>query len=142
MPTYQIEQYERWSSAEHLLLLHYSLTYSTHAMDWLGRVPDRKVLIYHNITPHHYFAGISAAYLEAARSGRQDLDRLRALTDAGWGVSDYNRRELEARGWTNLGILPIVFDPRRYRVRPDRRALHRRPADRGERARTPGYLGR
>jgi glycosyltransferase involved in cell wall biosynthesis len=116
-------QYGRWSSSSGLLLLHYSLGYSVHVMDWLRRLPDRKVLIYHNITPHHYFAGINPVYLRAAERGRRDLNQLGAMTEAGWGVSDYNCEELRNRGWTEPGVLPIVFEPKRYRVRPDRRVM-------------------
>jgi glycosyltransferase involved in cell wall biosynthesis len=45
--------------------------------------------------------------------------------DAGWGDSAYNVDELAARGWKRLGVLPIVFEPQRYAVRPNRRVLRR-----------------
>jgi glycosyltransferase involved in cell wall biosynthesis len=121
----QVAQYERYSSPGNILLLHFSLGYSPDVMAWLERVPDRKVFIYHNITPHAYFAGINDVYLEAARAGREQLNSLRALTDVGWGVSAFNCQELAERGWTRLGILPIVFDPKRYAIRPDRKVLKR-----------------
>jgi glycosyltransferase involved in cell wall biosynthesis len=92
-------------------------------LNWLERIPDRKVLVYHNITPHAYFAGVNDVYLEAARVGREQLSRLKALTEAGWGVSTFNCQELAEQGWLRVGVLPIVFDPKRYAVRPDRRVL-------------------
>jgi glycosyltransferase involved in cell wall biosynthesis len=101
------------------------MDYSTEVMSWLERIPDRKVLIYHNITPHAYFAGINGPLAEAAKRGRGQLDQLRDLTAAGWGVSTFNCQELAERGWTNLGVLPIIFDPERYEVRPDRSVLKR-----------------
>lgn len=123
--TRQITQYGRYSSPENVLLLHFSLGYSTAVLDWLGRVPDRKVLIYHNITPHTYFAGINEVYREAAQVGREQLTHLSVLTEAGWGVSTFNCQELAERGWTRLGTLPIIFDPRRYAVPPDRTEIER-----------------
>ncbi len=120
-----IGQYDRYSSPENVLLLHFSLGYSSDVMDWLRKIPDRKVILYHNITPHTYFAGINDVYLEAAQAGREQLNDLQALTEAGWGVSTYNCQELTERGWTHLGVLPIVFDPERYSVRPDRKVLKR-----------------
>jgi glycosyltransferase involved in cell wall biosynthesis len=121
----QIAQYDRYSSPRNILLLHFSLSYSPEVIGWLERIPDRKVIVYHNITPHTYFAGVNDVYLEAAQAGRGQLDRLRALTDAGWGVSAFNCQELAERGWTRLGVLPIVFDPKRYAVRPARKVLKR-----------------
>jgi glycosyltransferase involved in cell wall biosynthesis len=94
-------------------------------MDWLSAIPDRKVLVYHNVTPHTYFAGVDGPLFEAAKRGREQLGRLRAVTEAGWGVSTYNCRELADRGWTNVGVLPIIFDPQRYAIRPDRMVLER-----------------
>lgn len=119
----QIAQYARNSSPVSVLLLHFSLGYSPEVIGWLKRTPDRKVLVYHNITPHAYFSGVNDVYLEAAQAGREQLGRLAALTEAGWGDSTFNCQELAERGWSRLGVLPIVFDSKRYAVRPDRRVL-------------------
>lgn len=123
--TRPIAQYTRYSSPANILLLHFSIGYSAEVMSWLEQVPDRKVVIYHNITPHTYFAGINDLYFEAAREGREQLDRLRELAEAGWGVSTFNCQELAERGWTHPGVLPIIFNPNRYAVRPDRKVLKR-----------------
>jgi glycosyltransferase involved in cell wall biosynthesis len=123
--TRQIAQHGSYSSSANVLLLHFSLNYSRSVLSWLEQVPDRKVLIYHNITPHAYFDGINDVYREVAQAGRAQLDRLRALTEAGWGVSEFNCQELIERGWTRTGVLPIIFDPDRYRVRADRKVLDR-----------------
>jgi glycosyltransferase involved in cell wall biosynthesis len=120
-----IRDYYRYSAADNVLLVHFSLGYSAEVVDWLRRIPDRKVLVYHNITPAKHFAGVNEVYLEAARSGRKQLDLLRVLTQAGWGVSEYNREELARHGWTQVGVLPIVFDPKRYGGSPDRAVIRR-----------------
>lgn len=119
----QIAQYARYSSPENILLVHFSLAYSSVVMTWLEQIPDRKVMIYHNITPHAYFDGINDVYLEAAQAGRKQLDQLATLVEAGWGDSTFNCQELSERGWTQLRVLPIIFDPKRYAVRPDRQVL-------------------
>jgi glycosyltransferase involved in cell wall biosynthesis len=99
------------------------LGYSPDVITWLRQLPDQKVIVYHNITPHPYFAGINDVYLEAAKAGREQLRQLSRLIDAGWGVSAFNCRELAEYGWSKLGVLPIIFDPKRYRIRPHRRVL-------------------
>jgi L-malate glycosyltransferase len=119
----QMKYYERYSSPQNVLLLHFSLGYSSDIISWLKQLPDRKVIVYHNITPHMYFAGINDTYLEAARTGRKQLLQLHSLVDAGWGVSTFNCQELAEYGWSNLGVLPIIFEPARYSTRPDRKVL-------------------
>jgi glycosyltransferase involved in cell wall biosynthesis len=121
----RMERYAHYASPESILLLHFSLGYSSRVMDWLQDVPGYKVIVYHNITPHTYFAGINDVYEQTAKRGRAQLSQLNALSDVGWGDSDYNCQELTARGWTRLGVLPIAFDPGRYAVRPDRKVLKR-----------------
>jgi glycosyltransferase involved in cell wall biosynthesis len=121
----QIADFGPYSSAENVLLLHYSIGYPADVLAWLHQVPDRKVLVYHNITPHSYFAGINDTYLEASQAGRQQLRQLRTQTEAGWGVSTYNCRELAELGWDRLAVLPIVFEPGRYEARPDKKVLGR-----------------
>jgi glycosyltransferase involved in cell wall biosynthesis len=120
-----ISEYSHDVSFEHVLLAHFSLVYSRAVMEWLAQLPGRKVLVYHNVTPHTYFSGIDLAQFESARLGREQLDALRPLMDAGWGDSAFNVDELAQRGWTRLGVLPIVFDPKRYSIRPNRRAVRR-----------------
>jgi len=123
--TQLIARYGRYASPESVLLLHFSRGYSASVLDWLEQLSARRVLVYHNITPHTYFAGVNETVLEATRTGREQLDRLRTLTEAGWGDSAFNCQELAERGWTHLETLPIIFDPRRYAVSPDRKTMER-----------------
>jgi len=116
-----IDEYRTCAGAENVLLLHFSQVYSPRVMSWLRAVPDRKVLVYHNITPPSYFEGINPVYAAAARAGRAQLDALASLCEAGWGDSEFNCRELVTHGWRNVHVFPIVLDPRRYAVRPSRR---------------------
>jgi glycosyltransferase involved in cell wall biosynthesis len=118
-------EYAQQASEDDLLLAHFGLVYSRAVVGWLRSIPGRKVLVYHNITPSQYFAGINRVASESARGGREQLDVLCEIVDAGWGDSAYNARELTERGWTRVGVLPIVFEPRRYAVRPDQRVLGR-----------------
>lgn len=121
----QIGNYDRYSSPQNVLLLHFSLGYSPNVISWLSQLPDQKVIVYHNITPHTYFAGINDVYLEAAKAGREQLGLLSGLVDAGWGDSTFNCQELVEYGWANVGVLPIIFDLERYALRPHRGVLRR-----------------
>lgn len=118
-------KYHKFSSADNVLLCHFSIGYSSQVLAWLQSVPDYKVIIYHNITPPHYFAGISETFYEKTHQGRDQLGRLCPLTQAGWGDSDFNRLELVQLGWQQTAVLPIIFEPALYRVRPDKTVLRR-----------------
>ena len=118
-------QYRRSISPDDVFLLHHSMGYSPQVMDWVHRLPGRKVLIYHNITPAEYFVGVNNAYREAAWLGRQQLQQIVPLVNQGWGDSAYNCQELTVAGFGPCRVLPIVFDPSVYDVQPDLMMLDR-----------------
>ena len=124
--TRQMREYNQLASAKDVLLAHFSLNYSHAVVDWLKTLPSRKVMIYHNITPPHYFVGVNDIFLEAAQMGQQQLGEMVDLFEAGWGDSIFNAQDLAAHGWTRSGVLPIIFNPDRLNARrPDQKILKR-----------------
>jgi glycosyltransferase involved in cell wall biosynthesis len=88
-----------------------------------ARLPHGRVLQYHNVTPPHFFAPYDPAVFRLAVVGRRELGGLAGRTHAALGDSEYNRRELEALGFTNTGVFPIAVDLDRIRQAPPRPAL-------------------
>ena len=88
-----------------------------------ARLPHGRVLQYHNVTPAHFFAPYDTDIFRLALLSRQDLSTLVGHTDAALGDSEYNRRELEALGFTNTGVFPIAIDTGRITTAPRRPAL-------------------
>ncbi|MCB8952392.1 MAG: glycosyltransferase family 4 protein [Ardenticatenales bacterium] len=74
----------------------------------------RLILIYHNITPARYFAGIDPAWVHRARLGEQQLARLQPRADLALAVSDYNAADLRAAGFDNVAVLPLPLDAAPY----------------------------
>ncbi len=109
---------------EDLLIYHYGLYCDNYRLYIESR--NRKVLVYHNVTPPEFY---TAFYPEAVRLctlGRETLPLL-SDCDLALGVSDFNRRELVAAGFdeSKTGVLPI--NPRMEkldRAVPDRRLAH------------------
>jgi glycosyltransferase involved in cell wall biosynthesis len=118
-PAHTFREYHAYSSPDNVLLLHYSIAYPDAVWAWLRRIPDRKIVIYHNITPPHYYLGINAQYYRETRKGLEQLSRLRSVADEAWGVSDFNCRALVENGWGTTRTLSLIFDPERYDFPPD-----------------------
>ena len=96
------------NETEDLLIWHYSI----HApnLEMLKRSQNRKMVIYHNITPAKFFRGYSQDLEVACRLGRWELSELREC-DLALGVSEYNRRELVEAGFApeRTGVLPLFL---------------------------------
>lgn len=106
-----------------LTIFHFALVSPMTAA--FARLPAGRVLQYHNVTPAHFFAGYDPAIFRLAMLGREDLKSLVGHTDRALGDSEYNRRELEALGFTNTGVFPIAVDTSRITGAPRRPALER-----------------
>jgi glycosyltransferase involved in cell wall biosynthesis len=81
--------------------------------DAFRKLPRGRVLQYHNITPAHFFAPYDPDIFRLLALGRHELQTLAGHTDAAFGDSEYNRRELEGMGFGNTGVFPIAVDPQR-----------------------------
>jgi glycosyltransferase involved in cell wall biosynthesis len=88
-------------------------------------LPRGRVLQYHNVTPAHFFAPYDANIFRLATLGREQIRGLAGHTDVALGDSEYNRRELEALGFSNTDVFPIAVDLDKIRRAARRPALER-----------------
>jgi L-malate glycosyltransferase len=89
----------------------------TMGSDALARLAAREVpliLMYHNITPPHFFDGTDAVLAEQLRSGREQLFQIRPITQLALSASPYSEQELIQVGFRETGVLPIVLDESQY----------------------------
>lgn len=76
---------------------------------WIINLKDQKALVYHNITPPHFFAKGSLHGL-AGNTGRQQLAEWVHMFAGTIADSHYNGRELQALGYENIHTIPLVVD--------------------------------
>ena len=110
--------WKEWSPGEpdDIVVLHYALpSVLTGA---LREHRGRRVLIHHNITPPEYFVGFDPEMVRICALGRDELKTLVGHVDLGLADSEFNRRDLEAAGFTRTGVLPIYLQFERYREPP------------------------
>ena len=69
----------------------------------------RLILIYHNVTPAHFFKAVDPAWVARSQEGKAQLRQLRPQVDLALGVSAYNTGHLEAAGYETCGVLPITL---------------------------------
>ncbi|MGH8997990.1 MAG: glycosyltransferase [Acidimicrobiia bacterium] len=73
--------------------------------------PQDLVLVYHNITPARYFAGIDPGFARLLAAGRAELALLRDRVALALALSAYNAADLAALGYPDVRLSPLVFDP-------------------------------
>jgi glycosyltransferase involved in cell wall biosynthesis len=96
------------SDPPNILIHHFSI--GSRASRIAYAVPDRQILVYHNITPPHFFIDVHEQLAEECFKGRRELSIYPARVDLALGDSEFNRLELESLGFNPTGILPVVPD--------------------------------
>ncbi len=97
---------------EDLLLIHYS-AYAPR-LEPLLELPNRRLLVYHNVTPARYLWSFQPHVATVCEIGRDHLPRYAQAVDIAVAVSEYNARELREAGARDVRVVPILFDPERF----------------------------
>ena len=109
-----------------LLLIHHSM--GNDVISEVAKLPQRKAIVYHNITPAEYFTGLNDHAKRYSALGREQLKELAKVAEFGFADSEFNRKELEAAGVAKTAVVPILYDWEAFDVTPDP-AVTRRLAD-------------
>lgn len=104
-------EFPRSESGE--VILHYSL--GSVLNRWYSELTNwRRSLIFHNLTPSHWFEGVNPRVTEGIRSGEDELPELLALSDRVIADSSFNAGQLRGHG-TPVEVLELPVDPERWR---------------------------
>ncbi len=90
-----------------ILIHHFSI--GSRASRVAYALPGKMVIIYHNITPPKYFLGVHPLLVHLCYLGRRELTAYRQrVVRSRSATPEFNRAELEAAGFTNTDVLPVV----------------------------------
>ncbi|MCK5055938.1 MAG: glycosyltransferase family 4 protein [Candidatus Aminicenantes bacterium] len=101
-------EYDRYSHEDNIVIFHFSI--GSPVSKKFMRVPDKKVIIYHNITPHTFFLDYHRVLAKDCYKGRIELKSFTGKVDLALGDSQYNEQELKEAGFARTGVLPLVMD--------------------------------
>jgi len=94
------------SHRDNILIHHFSI--GSKASRVAYALPDRMVLVYHNITPPEYFVDVHRLLVRLCFHGRRELAAYTGRCALALGDSEFNRQELEELGFPATGVLPVV----------------------------------
>ena len=93
--------------ANQLLFYHHSIGHNYH--DKIMKFRDKKVIVYHNITPPHFFKN-NKHIQDLCIQGREQLKNSSNCFIASIGDSDYNCKELKSYNYKNVTTLTLLLD--------------------------------
>lgn len=101
-------EYKKYSSRDNVVIFHFSIGSPVSKMFF--RIPDKRIMIYHNITPYEYFLDTHRILSRECYKGRLEMKLFPEKVDLALGDSEFNRRELDSLGFRSTGVLPLLLD--------------------------------
>jgi glycosyltransferase involved in cell wall biosynthesis len=100
--------YKRFSSSSNVVIFHFSI--GSPVSKLFFRIPDRRIMIYHNITPYDFFLDTHRILSRECYKGRLEIKLFVDKVDLALGDSEFNRKELESLGYPRTGVLPLLLE--------------------------------
>jgi glycosyltransferase involved in cell wall biosynthesis len=110
-------EYTKFSSPSNVVIFHFSIGSPVSKMFF--RIPDKRVMIYHNITPYEFFLDTHRILSRECYKGRLEIKLFVDKVDLALGDSEFNRKELESLGYANTGVLPLLIDYSKFDGKQD-----------------------
>jgi len=118
---FHIDQYKE--SPKNYLLYHHSISHGHHHT--IMKFQDKKILVYHNITPSHFFKN-NLFLQQICDEGRVQLKDAKNYMISSYTDSHYNKKELDYFGFDSPEVLPILIDfTKKKKVTPNQEILKR-----------------
>ncbi len=105
------------SDSKNLLIYHFSV--GSEITEYVMSVPDRLIIIFHNITPANWFFGNSPHMTEVTAEGMDELIQLKDRCMVAWADSEYNASILREAGYDKVHVLPIIVEFSRLKIKAD-----------------------
>ncbi len=105
------------SSPANVLIHHFSI--KSRASRIAYALPDRMILVYHNVTPPAYFLHVNDLLADLCYRAARELAAYVGRVQLALGDSEFNRAELERAGFQRTAVLPVVPDFSHLDVAPD-----------------------
>jgi glycosyltransferase involved in cell wall biosynthesis len=105
----RVRSYHDYADDDHAWLL-YHASVGSHVGAWFGDRRARKLVDYHNVTPHEFFDAWAPEIAGLLVTGRHQLEDLAPYTTAGFADSSFNEGELRAAGYAATAVVPVLVD--------------------------------
>lgn len=104
-----------------VVFLHFSI--GSEANTLFADIACRRALLYHNVTPAHYIDTVNKRMAADLAAGREQLAAVAGVADVRLADSSFNAAELEAMGYPDVAVLPLVLDLDELRAPADATVL-------------------
>ena len=110
-----------------IVLLHLSI--GSPANVYFKKLNCKKVLLYHNVTPAHFFRFINENTLSILEQGARQVAQLADCADINLADSKFNAKEITELGYKDVNVLPIIIDFDKLKNTPNKQIISKLTSD-------------
>jgi len=110
---HECQHYKKYHNIKKDIIIHH-FSLGTDFDEHVNSFKNKKILVYHNITPPNYFSRYNDELEYRCRIGRKQLERFSQNVALALADSEYSEHELIQLGFKNTGVLPIIVDLEKY----------------------------
>lgn len=99
-----------------IIIYHHNI--GTKIIEFLTTHKPKTIMIHHSMTAPEFFSGIDNIMAEQCKQGIKNLDKLKNTVNLAVGDSEFNRLELEKKGFKKTSVLPILLNLKMYQHSP------------------------
>jgi L-malate glycosyltransferase len=92
-------------NSEDRLVYHHSI--ETNAIDSVKGFKCKKIFVYHNVTPSHFFEPYDLKFSLLLKKGKERIPEIAHCFDKFLAVSEFNKKELQELGIKNVDLFPL-----------------------------------
>lgn len=120
IPRREAKFFDRFPRVTQKDVLIYHLATGTDLNYYIPDLPCQKIVVYHNITPPDFFRPYNSEATALVRYGLDGARYLADKVDYCLAVSEFNKRDLIAMGYTcPIDVRPVLIPFEDYRTKPD-----------------------
>ena len=103
------KKYNSYNEKEFDFIIYHHSIHSA-VLEFIEKLNSPKALIYHNVTPSHFFEPYDLKLTYYLKRGREELKGLNGKFQMYFADSEFNKKELIELGFSNVTVLPIIYN--------------------------------
>ena len=126
IPRNIVRNMDQWRVPDPDDVIIYHMAVGWDHIDKITSAPCRKIAIYHNITPAHFYREYNAIAFDACTKGLDQVKSLNHAFDYCLADSEFNKQDLISYGYTcPIDVLPILIPYEDYAQKPNERVVEK-----------------
>lgn len=115
-----------WEEPEKDDIILYHMSIAWRYIPYIRNAVCRKIAIYHNVTPAHFFRPYHKDFYDGCVSGLNEVKGLKDVFDRCLADSEFNRQDLISYGYScPIDVMPLIIPFEDYKKKPDRRIVRK-----------------